>query len=374
MESHTSGRRAARLALAALVLGCVVWPTTALASGQHAAKLRAVNANSTTFTDATGDSGNAPDVTNVTVSNDDNGQITFAISLPNRPALTDQDLGLVLLDTNGDGSPEFAFGFANGGSGIFSASGGSLTPITPASFSGSFANGVQTLSVNKSDIGNPTQIGFAIGTSGDQGATVGDSAPDSGTWTYQVMIAPPVPTVASFAPAGGAVGATVDVQGTHFTGATGVTFNGTPDASFVVNSDTDITAHVPAGATSGPIAVTTPNGTATSPSSFTVTVTVKLVNLAETKPVLSKAASGKTFTVSAVVTNNGKPVGGAVACSAKLGGKPLGGAHHTDAATTGKATCSWKLPKSAHGKLLTGSIGESSHGKSVKRSFYTRVK
>ena len=370
MRHPINRRGVARLAVAALVVGCTAWPATALASGQHAAKLRVVSANSQTFTDPTGDSGNAPDVTTVTVSNDDNGQVTFAITLANRTALSDQDVGLVLLDTNGDGSPEFAFGFFNGVSAIFSASGSSLTPITPASFSGSFANGVQTLSVNKADIGNPTQINFAIATSGDQGASVGETAPDSGAWNYQVIIAPPVPTVASFAPAGGPVGTTVDVHGTHFTGATSVTFNGTPDTSFVVSSDTDITAHVPSGAGTGPIVVTTPNGTATSSSAFTVAVPVKL---AETKPVLSKAVAGKSFAASAVVTNNGAGVVGTVACSAKLGGKPLGGAHHTSSAS-GKATCSWKLPKSAHGKALTGTIGESYQGKSIKRSFSTKVK
>jgi hypothetical protein len=67
------------------------------------------------------------------------------------------------------------------------------------------------------------------------------------------------------------VGTQVDVQGTNFTGVSSVTFNGTPDSSFVVNSSTDITAHVPSGAVTGPIAVTTGSGTGTSGSSFTVT-------------------------------------------------------------------------------------------------------
>jgi subtilase family serine protease len=82
---------------------------------------------------------------------------------------------------------------------------------------------------------------------------------------------PPAPTVTSFSPASGAASTAVDVQGTNFTGATGVTFNGTPDTTFTVNSSTDISAHVPSGATTGPIQVTTPNGTGTSTSSFTVT-------------------------------------------------------------------------------------------------------
>jgi hypothetical protein len=79
------------------------------------------------------------------------------------------------------------------------------------------------------------------------------------------------PTVTSFLPTSGPVGTQVDVQGTNFTGATSVTFNGTSDPSFVFNSSTDITAHVPTGATTGPIAVTTPSGTGTSSANFTVT-------------------------------------------------------------------------------------------------------
>src|SRR5262249_16717311 len=80
-----------------------------------------------------------------------------------------------------------------------------------------------------------------------------------------------LPTVTSFSPTSGAVGTTVDVPGTNFAGATGGKFNGTADTSVAVNSATDTTAHVPNGATTGPISVTTPNGTGTSSSSFTVT-------------------------------------------------------------------------------------------------------
>jgi hypothetical protein len=89
--------------------------------------------------------------------------------------------------------------------------------------------------------------------------------------TYQIQGGGSPPTVTSFSPTSGPVGQAVDVQGTNFTGATSVKFNGTADPSFVVNSSTDISAHVPSGATTGKIAVTTPNGTGTSSTSFTVT-------------------------------------------------------------------------------------------------------
>jgi hypothetical protein len=46
---------------------------------------------------------------------------------------------------------------------------------------------------------------------------------------------------------------------------------GSDDASFTVNSDTQVTAIVPAGAVTAPIYITTPGGTAVTPSEFTVT-------------------------------------------------------------------------------------------------------
>src|SRR5438445_3802236 len=81
------------------------------------------------------------------------------------------------------------------------------------------------------------------------------------------------PTLTSFTPTSGPVGSSVTLSGTTFTGATAVRFNGV-SASFTVTSDTAIQATVPPGATTGPLHVTTPGGTATSTTNFTVTVTL----------------------------------------------------------------------------------------------------
>jgi uncharacterized repeat protein (TIGR03803 family) len=71
-------------------------------------------------------------------------------------------------------------------------------------------------------------------------------------------------------PAFGNVGAKVKILGSSLTGATSVSFNGTA-AAFTVVSATEITATVPAGATTGTVQVTGPSGTLLSNVSFQVT-------------------------------------------------------------------------------------------------------
>ena len=60
-------------------------------------------------------------------------------------------------------------------------------------------------------------------------------------------------------PTSGAVGKDVRILGYKLTGATIVTFNGEP-AAFIIQSETDITTTVPAGATTGKVEVITPEG------------------------------------------------------------------------------------------------------------------
>jgi hypothetical protein len=79
------------------------------------------------------------------------------------------------------------------------------------------------------------------------------------------------PSITSFSPTSAQVGALVAITGTNFTGATGVSFNGTPASSYTVNSATQISTYVPNGATTGKISLSTPNGSAMSSANFTVT-------------------------------------------------------------------------------------------------------
>jgi uncharacterized repeat protein (TIGR03803 family) len=79
-----------------------------------------------------------------------------------------------------------------------------------------------------------------------------------------------VPFIQDFTPTSGPVGTPVTINGTSFTGATKVTFGGVKATTFKVVSDIEVTANVPTGAKTGKIQVTTPGGTATSATDFTV--------------------------------------------------------------------------------------------------------
>ena len=83
------------------------------------------------------------------------------------------------------------------------------------------------------------------------------------------------PTLSGFTPQLGAVGMNVTITGANFTpGPLTVRFNGTAAAISGSASFGQVTVVVPAGATSGPISVTTTNGTDTSTSNFLLPATI----------------------------------------------------------------------------------------------------
>jgi hypothetical protein len=82
------------------------------------------------------------------------------------------------------------------------------------------------------------------------------------------MAVPPV--ISALSPDSGAVGTKVKITGTNIQLATAVSFNGTPAKFIQEYPSTEILAIVPDLATTGPVEVTTPIGTATSKTSFTV--------------------------------------------------------------------------------------------------------
>ncbi len=78
-----------------------------------------------------------------------------------------------------------------------------------------------------------------------------------------------LPAILGFAPLSGPTGSAVTITGANLINTTALRFNGV-SASFTVNSDTQLTAIVPASATTGPISLTTPAGSARSLADFSV--------------------------------------------------------------------------------------------------------
>lgn len=142
----------------------------------------------------------------------------------------------------------------------------------------------------------------------------------SGTYTLAWTLTPPPVVVTSFDPpsvCGQDGGASITITGSNFTGTTAVEFNGIAAASFVVDSDTQITAVLPAGDTNGIITVyATPssNGSASSASSLVVNpfpvvdpiVGSNEICLSSPTLLLSNASAGGTWSSSneAVATVN----------------------------------------------------------------------
>jgi len=106
-------------------------------------------------------------------------------------------------------------------------------------------------------------------------------------------------------PASGEVGASIAILGSNLSSASGVSFNGT-SAAFTINSTgTAITAMVPAGATTGPVVVTTPSGTISSSAGFRVTPQITSISPKSGPVATIVTLKGNSFTGATKVTFGG---------------------------------------------------------------------
>jgi large repetitive protein len=141
-----------------------------------------------------------------------------------------------------------------------------LSGATAVKFGGVAAT---SFSVNPSG----TQISTTVPSGAVTGKVTVTTPGGTATSSTNFTVTTTAPTISSFSPKSGPVGTSVRISGSGFAGATAVRFNGVAAASFTVNAQgTRIDAKVPTGATTGKITVTTPGGTATSATNFTVTV------------------------------------------------------------------------------------------------------
>ncbi len=109
------------------------------------------------------------------------------------------------------------------------------------------------------------------------------------------------PRVTAFTPISAITGSTVTLTGSGFSGANQVRF-GARSASFTVVSSSQIEAVVPNGTKAGKIVVSTPLGSASSPASFSPTLSVLAVSPSSGRPGRLVAVKGVGFTPSASVS------------------------------------------------------------------------
>lgn len=140
-----------------------------------------------------------------------------------------------------------------------------LSPAPPA------AGTLTVTSANAAVVTAPASVSFAAGqtsvpipvTAVGSGSTTVTVSLNGGSAASQVDVALPTPTIAGFTPTSGQPGTSVTVTGTNFVNVQTVAFNGVM-ATFTVTDATTVVAVVPPGATTGPLAVQTLAGTATS--------------------------------------------------------------------------------------------------------------
>jgi multidrug efflux pump subunit AcrA (membrane-fusion protein) len=221
---------------------------------------------------------------------------------------------------------DFTLGSTNGVTTI--ALGGSSASSSSGSSSTSSTNSASSSS-------STTSIGAVAGLASSRSAAVSSKR----LTTYAAMSTGgagladvAAPTITALIPTYGPVGSNVTLIGSGFTGATAVDFNGRA-ATLTVNSDTQITATVPSGATSGPVTVTAPGGTATSAASFTVKPTVK--------PTPSSSSRPSPTSTSSRTGSGGGSASGSASGSVSSGTTSSGSNSSASSALSGVVTHIW---------------------------------
>jgi hypothetical protein len=179
------------LVLGLVVVGLLVGATPAGATGN--------------YTDPSGDSGSAGDITGVQVVSDpSSGQIIFRITGTNLSTAANM---LTFLDIDSDANPttgnllaggiDYFFGVDNSSYGFFRWSGTDWvdTPDSTVTITG--GGNLLLISVNRREIGNTTDFNFDVFTIDQNDNNAGDDAPDDGMFNYSVDAGGPLITSVS---------------------------------------------------------------------------------------------------------------------------------------------------------------------------------
>ena len=289
-----------------LVLGIVLAAMPAVALGGDARHA----SNRKSFPDSIGEDPQAPDVTDVTVSNDDTGLITFQINVSNRSALTPDMYFLIDLDTDRKAS--------TGGDGVGADYAIDLTPGEVDLFKWTGTDFVYASAQQSSLTFSYTATGPVIKIS---------AADLNKTKAFDFDVA----------------------------AVSGVTKDAAGDFDFSNSHEDD--------------APDDGHGLYSYPVLTKLVLTVTAFTMAP-KP----ARAGNPFTVSmaAIENDTGDLVrAGTVGCAASDAGKHLVAVTHV--VRNEAAICVWRIPATAKGRIVHGLISLTVRGTSVTRRFSARI-
>jgi hypothetical protein len=302
--------------LLAIALAVVALPAVAFgALPAGTASPTAVAANTTTYTDSTGEDAAAPDITTIVVSNDDAGIVSFRINVPNRPQFG-QDMYMILFvdsDNNpATGAPDlagvdYAFELIRGEINLFKWDGTNFTrrfgDPSAVTLSFSYQAGI-TIRISAAELGNTTRFNFL-------------AEVDSG------IVFDPV--------------------------------TGDPDFT---NAKGDVAPGGGAGLYGYTVSIAKP------------TLVVKRLTTAPRAP-----AAGKSFTLrmTAARSDTGATLqNGRVTCVGRAGNVRLRA--QLARVVGGAVTCTWLIPQGAKGKTFRGSVAVVFEGLRASRSYSARIR
>jgi hypothetical protein len=298
--------------LLAIAVAIVALP--AAASGALSSPA-APTANSTSYQDSSGENPAAPDITTLTVSNNDAGVISFKVNIPNRPQLTQDMLLLLFVDTDANaqtGDPDslgadYVIQLFGGEAALFRWDGTDFTrragdpPATSLIFA--YQGGV-TITISAAELGNTKKFGFAA----------------------------------------------IALSGVTIDPATG-------DTDFT-NAVSDVAPAAGSGSYQFEVKITPP------------TLVVKKLTPSPPKP-----TAGQAFTLRLVATRSdtGAAVqNGKVACVGRIGSAKLKVTFQR--VTGGAAVCTWNIPPTAKGKTFRGSVGVVFEGLKASQGYASKVR
>lgn len=200
------------------------------------------------------------------------GMVDVSVTSPNGKATADDGYTYVAAPVVTNMHP--TSGPKTGGTAV-TLTGSNFTGATGVMFGGVAGTGFTVVSDTKIEVITPAG---AAGIVAVEVHGAGSTKGDAGDFEYLAL-----PMITDIDPSAGPEegGQTVTLTGTKFTGATNVKFGGVPATSFTVDSDTQITAVVPAGAAGTvDVSVTAPNGIATAEVGYTYQLPKEVTPLA----------------------------------------------------------------------------------------------